>query len=523
MATKKFKKLSDEEKKYIALVHGNQDLSWQTRMDMLTSKFEITERQMRRWIKDLGYSKNTEEPQEYLEAKARVIDSSKKYYLITWCQNATPVHRPFLRNMEAYAKFLNADIHVIYGRYKNPTSIFTNGQKKEEWWDPLVSEYKDANRHNVNKNLSILSDVKVQPTAKKPLMGFEALTGEASCIIGHPRVHLKSLPVLEGNPHKILMSTGAVSIKNYTDSGAGKKGEFHHTYGFVIVEVKNDSVFFARQVTAEEDGSFIDLFFKVENEEVTKINSVSALVMGDTHVANIDPDIDEVTRKLIRKVKPEHIVIHDIKDGESISHHDLKDPIELYRKHVEGRDLLKKEVDITLTWLEKLIKTSPDSKYVVVRSNHDDFVDRWIKSMDWKKDIKNAVEYMEYARLLLTKEAPNGIVPYLINKKFPQVVTLDRDDSYKVKNWQLAVHGDVGQNGSRGSLEQFSKLNTKMVVGHYHSPERIDGSLAVGTSTKLRLKYNLGPSSWMHAHVIIHQNGKAQHIIFIDKEYTTLK
>jgi hypothetical protein len=354
-------------------------------------------------------------------------------------------------------------------------------------------------------------------------MGFEGITGESSCILGHPRVHLKSLPVLEGNPHKVLMSTGAVSIKNYTDSGAGKKGEFHHTYGFVIVEVKDENVFFARQVTAKEDGSFIDLYFKVDEGRVSKIDSVSALVLGDTHVANIDVDVDKVTKKLVKKIKPKTIVVHDIKDGESISHHDLKDPIELYRKHLEGRDLLKKEVDLTLDWLGSMIETAPTSEIVVVRSNHDDFVDRWIKNADWKKDIKNSVEYMEYARLLLTNEAPNGIVPYLINKKFPQVKTLDRDDSYKMNNWQLAVHGDVGQNGSRGSLEQFSKLNTKMVVGHYHAPERIDGSLAVGTSTKLRLGYNIGPSSWMHSHVIIHENGKAQHILFFNKEFTTLK
>jgi hypothetical protein len=87
---------------------------------------------------------------------------------------------------------------------------------------------------------------------------------------------------------------------------------------------------------------------------------------------------------------------------------------------------------------------------------------------------------------------------------------------------------DMGSNGSRGSLLQFRKLNTKIVVGHYHSPGRKDGALAVGTTTKLRVGYNNGPSSWLQSHVIIHKDGRAQHINFIKDNknnmgYTTLK
>ena len=53
------------------------------------------------------------------------------------------------------------------------------------------------------------------------------------------------------------------------------------------------------------------------------------------------------------------------------------------------------------------------------------------------------------------------------------------------------------------------------MVGHYHSPGRKDGALAVGTSTKLRMGYNKGASSWLQSHVIIHNDGRAQHISFI--------
>ena len=92
-------------------------------------------------------------------------------------------------------------------------------------------------------------------------------------------------------------------------------------------------------------------------------------------------------------------------------------------------------------------------------------------------------------------------------------------------NWELGHHGDIGTSGSRGSLLQFRRLNTKCVIGHYHAPGRFDGALSVGTSTKLRLDYNKGASAWLQSHVIIHHDGKAQHINFIGSggSYTTFK
>ena len=130
---------------------------------------------------------------------------------------------------------------------------------------------------------------------------------------------------------------------------------------------------------------------------------------------------------------------------------------------------------------------------------------------------------MQYSAAILSGDAPNGVIPWVINNKYPHFVTLGRSDSYIVNGWELGQHGDIGASGSRGSLQQFRNLNTKIVVGHYHSPGRKDGALAVGTSTKLRVGYNIGASGWLHSHVIIHENGKAQHINLVKGEYTTLK
>ena len=516
----KFEELTDEQIIEMSNLYWDRELTWDERMKRLSSLLGKSERTVQSWISKLGITEKaiTESPQ-YIKAKERKFNKKKRKFLITWAQNSTAVHENFISNIESYAKFINADIHVIAGRYKNPTSVFTD--KDYDVWADRILQYLDAGRHEVHKHMWIMSDVKIQPTAVDPMTGLQGMSGINSCVFGSPKVQMETIPVLEGNLPKLMMTTGACTVKNYTDSKAGKKGEFHHTLGFVIVEIKNEEIFFSRQITATDDGNFTDLFYKVEDGNVTKIDTIAAAVLGDLHYGQHDERVLDKTLDLFKSLKPENVILHDVFDGLSINHHESKDPFIQYQREVDGTNSLKGEIESMLEGLEKF----SDYNVSIVRSNHDDFLDRWLKNTDWRKanTLKNSIEYMEFSALLLKGEAPKGIIPYLINKKFPSFRTLGRSDSLVVNGWELAQHGDIGSNGSRGSLMQFRKLNTKIVVGHYHSPGRKDGALAVGTSTKLRVNYNLGPSGWLQSHVIIHHDGKAQHINFIRGEFTTLK
>jgi hypothetical protein len=516
----KFEELTDDQILEMSDLYWNRELSWDERMKNLSNLLGKSERTVQSWISKLGITEKaiTESPQ-YIKAKERKFNKKKKRFLITWAQNSTEVHENFISNIEAYAKFINADIHVIAGRYKNPTSVFTD--KSYDVWSDRILQYLDAGRHEVHKHMWIMSDVKIQPTAVDPMTGLQGMSGINSCVFGSPKVQMETIPVLEGNLPKLMMTTGACTLRNYTDSKSGKKGEFHHTLGFVLVEIKNDEVFFSRQITATDDGNFTDLFYKVEDGLVNQIESVAAAVLGDLHYGQHDERVLEKTLELFESLKPENVILHDVFDGLSINHHESKDPFIQYQREVDGSNSLRSEIESMLEGLEKFSQYNVS----IVRSNHDDFLDRWLKNTDWRKanTLKNSIEYMEFSALLLKGEAPKGIIPYLINKKFPSYKTLGRSDSLVINGWELAQHGDIGSNGSRGSLLQFRKLNTKIVVGHYHSPGRKDGALAVGTSTKLRVNYNLGPSGWLQSHVIIHHDGKAQHINFIRGEFTTFK
>lgn len=526
----KFKDLTSEQIHYIHAVYQNKSLSWDSRMSLLTSYLGKSERTVRKWLVTLGFKEKfvATEPEQYVKAQHKAHNSDKKRFIVTWAQNNTPVHKGFLKNIESYANYIDADIHVIAGRYKNPTSVWTEKQETDEYWPNEVLPYLDANRHDIHKYVSILSDIKIQPTAANPMIGMQALSGINTCIFGAPKVQMEMIPVLQGNKPKMMVTTGSVTKKNYTDSRSGKIGDFHHTFGFVVIEIKDDETFFIRQVTAnDKTGNFTDLCHEVKNGEVTQIDSISAIILGDLHFGHHDQEVLKSTFDFINKITPKNVVLHDVFDGNSINHHDMSDPFIQYGKEVQGTNDLEKEID---NMLINLVPFEKFNNVVIVRSNHDDFLDRWLKNEDWKKQptLKNSRLYMKFSDILLGQYADNpnsvgGVIPYLINKVFPKFITLNRGSSFRVKGWELGQHGDIGANGSRGSLLQFRKLNTKIVVGHYHSPGRKDGALAVGTSTKLRIGYNQGPSSWLQSHVIIHNDGRAQHISFIDGEFTTFK
>src|SRR5690606_38770251 len=107
-------------------------------------------------------------------------------------------------------------------------------EKNKNTWDSCIHEYLYASKLELAPKLTVLANVKVQPTAVKPLSGLNGFTSDSSVILPHPKVQLESLPILDGYKHKLMLSTGAVTMPNYTDTKAGRKGEFHHQMGFVV-------------------------------------------------------------------------------------------------------------------------------------------------------------------------------------------------------------------------------------------------------------------------------------------------
>lgn len=449
-------------------------------------------------------------------------------YVVTSAQNATPVNAGFFKALLRYCEAVDAKLIVIPFRYKNPTSRWTENNEDSEWWAPELVPYLYDGRFDLNKNLTILADIKVQPTAVAPLSGLESVTAARSGLVGHPKVELKTIATPHHRLPKIMATTGAVTVENYTDTKAGKKGEFHHNSGAAIVEVDGDK-FHLRQLSAARDGSFIDLELAVTADGVHDAPPAAALVMGDTHVDFVDPAVVRATftdaGAMVRTLRPRRLVWHDLLDFYSRNHHHRGDPMIAVAKHRAGKGSVADEVRRACEFVDR---HSPDgTENVMVPSNHPDALARWIRETDWRTDPENAEFYLETALEMVRNAhmADGGattIDPFhywgrRLLKAAGRTRFLGKGESCAVEGIEVGLHGHEGANGARGSIRAFSRIGVKSVVGHSHSPGITEGAHQVGTSTLLRLGYNAGgPSSWLQTHEVIYANGKRSLLNIID-------
>lgn len=452
-----------------------------------------------------------------------------KRYVVTAAQNATPVNKPFFDSLLSYCKHSDAQLIVIPYRYKNPTSLWSKTAETDDWWAPELTPYLYDKRIALNKHLILLGDIKAQPTAVTPLTGFESITGPCSAILGHPKLELTTVPTPQAKLPKILTTTGAVTQRNYSPTKAGKKGEFHHTFGACVVEI-DGSKFHLRQLNALKDGSFMDLRWEYSGDKVRDMKRVEALIMGDTHEEFVDPGVVAATfgdLGMVQALRPKHLVWHDIHDGYARNHHHKDNPFIEYAKHHSGLNNVEEALNRTFAFVDK---HSPAwCENVFVASNHPDVLARWVREADPKKDPENCVFWARTfeAMMLGTKMGESGaqtIDPFVYWAKqrlkcADRTRFLGRDESFRVKDIELSYHGDQGANGARGSRKSFSRIGERTVIGHSHSPGITEGAYQVGTSSRLTLEYNRGPSSWLHTHCVIYANGKRSLINIIDGEW----
>lgn len=449
-----------------------------------------------------------------------------KRFVITAAQNATPVHPGFLKALEAYCKANGAELVVIPIRYKNPTSRWTASQQNAENWADEVRPHLYNQRKLLNDSMMLLGDIKTVPTASTPLSGFESLSRDKSAVVGHTKLQLVSIPTPQNLLPKLLTTTGAVTAKNYTDSKAGKKGEFHHTFAAAVVEVENAKRFHLRQLVAKDDGSFIDLDREyLPDGSTRKAKPALALVMGDTHYRCMDPKVKQATfgkGGIVAALDPQHLVWHDLLDGYSRNPHHRQNVFAELAKRQGALHMVEQEVRETVKFLCDM---TGDRVSVVVPSNHNDFLARWIIDTDWKRDSDNAEFYLETALVMArqTRSTPQGFetpdpFAYWIERLKPAGVDIrcpTLRQGFRIADIEQ-LHGHQGPNGARGTVANLSRLGTKVISGHGHAAAIEGGHYRVGTNSYLNLEYNFGPSSWLHTDCVIYANGKRSLINIID-------
>jgi hypothetical protein len=471
---------------------------------------------------------------ETVARKAAIVADAKvtevQRYVITAAQNATPVNKPFFGALKTYAKKNDARLIIIPYRYKNPTAFWTQQARTDDWWATDVVPYLVDQRIDLNPNLALLADIKTQPTAERPLLGYETMTGGKSGIIGHPKLELETVPTPQQRMPKILTTTGACTVKNYIEAKAGKKGAFHHTFGACAVEVRGKT-FHMRQINAISNGSFIDLDTYYDEYGFEKAPPAEALIMGDTHQEFVDPNVVEATFMeggIVETLRPKRLVWHDIHDFYSRNHHHKDETFINYVKHHAKKDNVRQALIETFAFIDEM--TPDDTTNVFVASNHPDALARWVKEANPKTDPENAIFWAEtFVAMCRGAEWKNSgahtIDPFaywgakMLTRKGINVF-LRRGESCTISGIECGYHGDKGPNGTLGSIGGFGKIGVKTVTGHTHSPGIRGGAYRVGTNSLIPMAYSVGgPSSWLHTDCVIYANGKRSLINIIGSEW----
>ena len=448
--------------------------------------------------------------------------------VVTWAQNATPVHKGFFATLRNFCERNDAELIVIPGRYKNPTSQWTQAQENAETWAEELTPYLYNGRKKLNNNLVLLGDIKTQPTRVAPLSGYEALTHGESAIVGHPKLQLATVATPQSRMPKIMTTTGAVTVANYTDTSAGKKGEFHHVLGAALVEIENSRIFHLRQINARKDGAFVDLdtaYFPDGSAEAC--GPYLGLVLGDSHVRFRDRGVERATfgpGGLVELLNPGTLVFHDLLDAYAVNPHHVGDPFVAVAKQAVGFHDIRREVVEAIDWLRDVSK---GRSAVVVPSNHDDMLKRWLVREDWRKDPRNAEFYLETAlhmvrSTVMTAQGSSTVDPFghWLERMAPKNVrALRRGESFTIGGIECNLHGDSGPNGARGSVKNLSKIGVKVISGHGHSPAIEGGHYRVGTSTPLALEYTGPVGSWLNTHCSIDPFGKRHLHTIIDGRF----
>jgi hypothetical protein len=457
----------------------------------------------------------------FQKLKSRVRGSQR--FIITTAVVEKKVHPEFYSSIKTYCKRNNTELLIL------PCQDIASRNRAFNWnLDGILKDdniiYNDL---KLNGNLFI-SSIKLSAKQINPLTGLSRIgQRHGSFVYASPKQSLEF--VAESNKKKIpraLMTPGAITIPDYTtDSYMSSRtsyiAENDHVLGAVIVELDSGGIFHFRQIQANPvDGSFIDLHTcYMPNNKVTKVRP-EALILGDWHSGSTDPVAKAAFKNLAKVVRPKNLILHDLFDGKSISHHNEGKPLVKAKNVMRNTHSLKSEILGVATDLNELL-TWIDDSIIIVKSNHDEHLDRYLVEGRYVNDPQNHYDALKLAvDLLEGNDALKNSVSKNLNDP-DRVYWLTRDDEYKIGGVECGAHGDLGSNGAKGSPQSLEKAYGNCVTGHAHTPCIFRGVFRMGTLSLMKLDYTKGPSSWVHTSCLIFENGERQLINVINGKWNS--
>jgi hypothetical protein len=462
-------------------------------------------------------------------------------YLLTAAQDDTEVHAGFWVNLLAYARAIDA--RVIVGGFTYQKGLYEDHATRTAAFRAEVQPYLEHENVDLGP-LIFFAKMNTLPTAVKPLSGLETLARGKFGVFPHAKVQLVSVPsMVSGLNYAHQMTTGACTVANYVEKKAGLKAEFHHQIGATLVEIDDAGRVFCRQVIATDDGSFQDLDAAAREGVITFGHRVEAITWGDIHREKLDPvvsracwglDLETETitdaDNMLDVLRPRHQFFHDLLDFETRNHHRKGDHHFRFKMIQRGTDKVEEGVAACARFLRQTER--PWSASVVVPSNHNDALERWLREADPREDAANALFWFRANTAIYEaierEDKGFDVFQWALaradDRAMVDIAFPPRGGSYitcqAAGGIENAFHGDQGPNGARGSAASLIRVAIRMNVGHAHSPAIWDGVYQGGLCGMMDQGYNNEAlSSWSHTQIVTYPNGRRTLVTVVDGKW----
>jgi len=446
--------------------------------------------------------------------------SEKTNYIITSAQYNAPVNRKFLDSLESYAESHNAEIIVIpmYGR---------NNQDKDMHRD--LEEYLMIDDTvKLNEKVQVVRTY-TMPQIMDPTTSQTRFAGrDKATIIESPKQRMRVVPNSVKDLPKVILSTGAITKPSYnlrsSDTQRNRIGHIaqkDHVYGAVVVEIDDANNYHFRYVRSNLAGSFVDLGTRYMPDGATSQANLEAMVLGDWHVGDTNPQVRDATFDMIQTMEPEKLFLHDFFNGHSISWFKSGKIVTSTKDYYRDKWSLDKELEACAVELSEINTVNNGRDIYLVKSNHDEWLDMYL---DGGRHLKEPHNYMIgtliSAKMIEGKDALEEGIRMFWPQMPDNIHFLQRDDELKVWGYLLSAHGDKGNNGARATPRSMETAYNKIIRGHSHSPDVFRDVFTVGTSTSLNLGYNKGyASSWSNTHALLWERGAVQLVNILDGKW----
>lgn len=456
-----------------------------------------------------------------------LVKEVKKYnrFVITSAVVGKQVNKQFLGAIKNYCERNKALCLVLPCQDVHSRNKTFNYQM-----DPELKDFKFVyNDLYLCDNLYI-SNIRVSAKMINPNHGLSMMSVDASTIIGNPKQDLTYVGNAFEKRPRAIMSTGAITVNDYSSDlylsdRINRISELNHVEGAIVVEIQDDNkIFHFRQIQAGPYGEIDDLGKTYSQTDHCFTDNQPCLVMGDAHFTELQEQVFEEHKKLIKELSVKDIVLHDVISAGSISHHNNN---KFLSKAIIGQEAtlsLQEEADTCADKIIELLSLIHGNIYIV-RSNHHEHIHKFLDEGRYINDPINKRLALELAMKVMDGDdafkylmMAKTDLRYLNQEDMDRIIFLNKMENKEIYGVTISNHGHLGSGGTRGNLQTYHKAFEKSVSGHSHVGQVFKSAYCVGTMSILNPKYVDGLSAWTHTSCLISHNGNRQLINFIDNK-----